>query len=140
VLPRPGNDRRIGRGRHDCATAKSGGIPFVTKNSTRSGSLFLSDGQYVVFPVDRWIKFFLSIVLSISRPVGVMILDPPVGMFCIVASTCDEPVSESNVKILEFLLFACVFWGKINGSNCYGSDRVFHRHTSCLKVITAVVA
>jgi hypothetical protein len=44
-------------------------------SSTRSGSLFLRDGQYVGSPVDRCFKLFLSIVFSTSRPLGVMSLD-----------------------------------------------------------------
>jgi hypothetical protein len=51
-------------------------IPFVTQKSTRSGSLFLSDGQYMGSPVDRCFKLFLFIILSTSRPLGVMSLDP----------------------------------------------------------------
>jgi hypothetical protein len=39
------------RSKHDSATAKSLGIPFVAQKSTRSGSLFLSDGQYVGSPM-----------------------------------------------------------------------------------------
>jgi hypothetical protein len=49
------------RSKHDFATAKSWGIPFITQESTRSGSLFLSDGQRVCSTVDRRFKF-LSIV------------------------------------------------------------------------------
>jgi hypothetical protein len=64
------------RSKHDFATAKSWGIPFVKQKSTRSGSLFLSDGQYVGSPVDRCFKLILSVALSISRPLGVMSLDP----------------------------------------------------------------
>jgi hypothetical protein len=52
--------------KHDFATATSWGMPFVTQKSTRSGSLFLSYGQYVGSPI----------VLSSSRPLGVMSLDP----------------------------------------------------------------
>jgi hypothetical protein len=66
--------------KHDFATAKFWGIPFVTHKSTRSGSLFLPDGQYVGSPIGRSFKLFLSIVLSTSRPMGVMSLDPQVSM------------------------------------------------------------
>jgi hypothetical protein len=45
------------RSKHDFVTAKSLGIP------TRSGSLLLSDGQYVGSPTDRCFKLFLSIAL-----------------------------------------------------------------------------
>jgi hypothetical protein len=45
---------------------------FATATSTVSGSLFLSDGQYVGSPVDRCFKLFPSIVLS----TGVISLDP----------------------------------------------------------------
>jgi hypothetical protein len=48
MLSRPEN-----RSKHDFATAKSWGIPLVTQKATRSGSLLLSDGQYVGFPVDK---------------------------------------------------------------------------------------
>jgi hypothetical protein len=71
----PKNDRRISQN-NDFVTAKSWGIPFVTQKCTRSGSLFLSDGQNVGSPVDIRFKLFLSIVLSSSRPLGVMNLNP----------------------------------------------------------------
>jgi hypothetical protein len=77
-------ERSEGRSKHDFATAKSWGIHFVTQTSTRSGSLFLSDGQDVGYPIDRCFKSFLSIILSGSRPRGVMSLDPQsVGLHCI---------------------------------------------------------
>jgi hypothetical protein len=50
------------RSKHDFASAKSWGIPFVTQKSARSGRLLLSDGQYVGSPIDRFFKVFLSIV------------------------------------------------------------------------------
>jgi hypothetical protein len=56
----------------DVATAKCRRAPFVTQNSTRSGSLFLSDGQYVGSPVD---VLFPPIVLSTSRLLAVTSLD-----------------------------------------------------------------
>jgi hypothetical protein len=64
------------RSKHYFATAKSWRIPFVTQKSTRSGSLFLSDGQYVGSPIDRCFKLFLSIILSTSRPLGILSLYP----------------------------------------------------------------
>jgi hypothetical protein len=48
----------------------------LTQKSTRSGSLFLSDGQYGGSPIDWYFKLFLSVVLSSSRPLNVMSLDP----------------------------------------------------------------
>jgi hypothetical protein len=60
------------KSRHDFATAKSEEIPFVTQKSIRSGILFTSDGQYVGCPVERWVRLLLSIVLSRTRPRGVM--------------------------------------------------------------------
>jgi hypothetical protein len=48
----------------------------VTQKSTRSGSLFLSDGQYVGSPEDRCFELFFPIVLSTSRPLGEISLDP----------------------------------------------------------------
>jgi hypothetical protein len=49
----------------------------VTKKYTRSGSLFLSDGQYVGSLEDKCFKFFLSfIVLNTLCPLGVISLDP----------------------------------------------------------------
>jgi hypothetical protein len=62
--------------KNDYATAEAWGIPFVTQESTRSSSLFLSDDQYVGSPVDGCFKLFLSMVLSTSRPLGVMSLTP----------------------------------------------------------------
>jgi hypothetical protein len=57
----------VDRSKHGFATAKSWGISFVTQKSTRSGRLFLSDGQYVDSPVDRYLlsclhhfKYFAS--------------------------------------------------------------------------------
>jgi hypothetical protein len=51
-------------------------VPFETQKSTRSGSLFLSDGQYVGSPIDRCFKLLPSIVLCSLCPLGVMGLDP----------------------------------------------------------------
>jgi hypothetical protein len=48
----------------------------VTQKSTRSGSLFLSDGQYASSPNDRCFKLFFSTVLSTSRPLGEISLVP----------------------------------------------------------------
>jgi hypothetical protein len=62
--------------KHNFATAKPWGIPFATQESTRSGSIFLSDGQYVGCPIDGCFKLFLSIVLSSLLHLGVMSLDP----------------------------------------------------------------
>jgi hypothetical protein len=62
--------------KHDFTTAKCWGVLFVTFKSTRSGSLFLSDGQYVGSPVDRRFKLCLSIVLNTRRPLGVINLNP----------------------------------------------------------------
>jgi hypothetical protein len=64
------------RSRHNFATEKSWGIPFVTQKFSRSGSLFLLDGKYEGSPADRCFKLFLSIVLSTSRPLGTVSLDP----------------------------------------------------------------
>jgi hypothetical protein len=64
----------VDRSKHDFVTAKSWG-PFVTQKCTRSGSLFLSNGQYVGPLVDGCFKLFLSTVLSTSHPLGVMSLD-----------------------------------------------------------------
>jgi hypothetical protein len=64
------------RSKHDFGTAKFWRIPSVTQKSTESGSLFLSVGQYVGSPVDRCFKLLLSSVLSSSRHLGVIILDP----------------------------------------------------------------
>jgi hypothetical protein len=50
-------------------------MPFVTLKSTIFNSLFLSDGQYVGSPLNRWFKLLLFIVLSSSRLLGVMSLD-----------------------------------------------------------------
>jgi hypothetical protein len=44
--------------KHDFATAKSWRIRFVTQKSFRSGSLLLSDGEYVGSPADRCFKLF----------------------------------------------------------------------------------
>jgi hypothetical protein len=44
-------DRKIGQNMI-FAAAESWGIPFVTQKSSRSGSLFLSDGQHVGSPID----------------------------------------------------------------------------------------
>jgi hypothetical protein len=50
----------------------------VTQKSTRSGSLLLSDGQYVGSPENRCFKFFFFFfsVLSTSRPLDAISLDP----------------------------------------------------------------
>jgi hypothetical protein len=48
----------------------------VKQKSIRSGSLFLSVGQYVGCLIDRCLKLVLSTVLSISRPLGHISLDP----------------------------------------------------------------
>jgi hypothetical protein len=48
----------------------------VTQKSTRSGSLFLSDGQYVGSPEDICFKLFFFNVLSTSRPLGEVSLNP----------------------------------------------------------------
>jgi hypothetical protein len=58
--------------KHNFAREKSWGTLIVTQKCTRSGSLFLSDGQYVGSHVDRCCKLFLSIVLSTLRPLGVV--------------------------------------------------------------------
>jgi hypothetical protein len=72
--------------------AESWGIPFVIQKSTRSGSLFLSDGQYVGSTVDRCFKLFLvsfhHFVQFTSS--GCNVSGSPVGMLCTVVSSCDE--------------------------------------------------
>jgi hypothetical protein len=64
-------------------------MPFVTQKSTRSGSLFLSYGQYVGSPI----------VLSSLRPRGVMSLDSPVDMLGIVVSSCSELTPQGIIKV-----------------------------------------
>jgi hypothetical protein len=64
------------KSKNDFATAKSWEIHFATQKSIRPGSLFLPVGQYVSSPVDICLKLFLSIVLSISCPLGDVSLDP----------------------------------------------------------------
>jgi hypothetical protein len=60
-----------------------GGVPFVTRKSTSSRSLFLSGGQYVGSPIDRCFKLFLSIILSSLCPLSVMSLDPQLVCFAL---------------------------------------------------------
>jgi hypothetical protein len=45
---------------HDFAAAQFYEVPFATHKSTRSGSLFLSDSQYVGSPIDKCYNSFLS--------------------------------------------------------------------------------
>jgi hypothetical protein len=88
------------RSKHDFATAKSWGILSVTQKSTRSGSLFLSDGQYVGSPIDRYFKllrFFHRYEYLASS--GCNDSGSPVGMLSIVVSSCDEPTPQGIVKI-----------------------------------------
>jgi hypothetical protein len=49
---------------------------FVILKTIRSGSIFLSDGQYVCFPVDIWVRLYLPVVFRTTRPLGEMSLDP----------------------------------------------------------------
>jgi hypothetical protein len=70
----------------------------VTQKCSRSGSLFLSDGQYVGSPIDRYFMLFLSIVLSTSRPMGVISLDLQ-SMLSIVVSSCDELTSQGIAEV-----------------------------------------
>jgi hypothetical protein len=53
-----------------------GGYLFVIQKSVRSGSLFMSDSQYVGSPMDRWVRLHLSTLLCITRSLGKMSLDP----------------------------------------------------------------
>jgi hypothetical protein len=75
VWSRPENDRRVSQN-VILLERILGESPFVTQKSTRSGRIFLSDGQYIGSPIGRCFKLFLSIVLSSSRPLGAMSLDP----------------------------------------------------------------
>jgi hypothetical protein len=46
------------RSKHDFSIAKFWVIPSVTQKSSRSGSLFQSDGQYLVSPMERCYRLF----------------------------------------------------------------------------------
>jgi hypothetical protein len=61
--------------KHDLAIANFWVIPFLTQKSTKSGSLFQSDGQYVGLQEERCDRLTSLIVLSTSRPLGVMSLE-----------------------------------------------------------------
>jgi hypothetical protein len=54
------------RSEYGLAVAKCWVIRFVMRKTTRSGSLFQSDNQYVGSPVEGCDGFFFPIVLSIS--------------------------------------------------------------------------
>jgi hypothetical protein len=67
------------------------GIPFVMQESIRSGSLFLSDGQYVGFPLDRCFKLFFFHRFDYFASSGCKKSGSPVRMLSILVSPCDEP-------------------------------------------------
>jgi hypothetical protein len=80
-----------GGSKYNFATVKSWGTTFVTQKFTRSGSLFLSDGQYVGSPVYRVSSCFSFHHFEYFGSLGCNESDSPVDMLSIEVSACDEP-------------------------------------------------
>jgi hypothetical protein len=63
----------------------------------------------------------------------------PVSVFRIVVATYDETGPESNKKIFKLRCANLMFGRVVDSRNCEVVGGVFHRHTSCLEVITSIV-
>jgi hypothetical protein len=96
------------RSKHDFATAKFRGIPFVAKKSTRSGRLFLSDGQYVGSPIDRCFVSFHHFEYFASP--GCNESGSPVGMLSIVVLLLQWTDNVAYCKNLLLALDLLSIW------------------------------
>jgi hypothetical protein len=85
-------------------------MPFVTQKSTRSGSLFLSDGQYVGSPVDTqtpWSESESEVYRPSDRRLSVKLVPTFADGGCQVVSMTDP-----YGRILGFL--DCLWWNYID--------------------------
>jgi hypothetical protein len=69
----------VDKSKHDFAFRQWLGMPLITQKSMKSGTFFVSVGQYIGSPVKRCARLLASIVMKSCLPLGVTILERQLG-------------------------------------------------------------